>query len=116
MATPTPEGLGDKALALWSGITDQYDLRPDELRLLEDACREVDVVERLEAELATDTLTVAGSQGQPVANPLLQEIRQHRGIIARLLAGLKLTDDGSGTGERSAAARSAATARWSSGA
>lgn len=112
----TPTGLGAKAKRVWTEITSSYELRVDELRILEDACREIDLVERLEAELKGAKLIVHGSQGQPVANPLVQELRQHRGVLTRLFGALKLPDEDSGAGERSTAARTAAMARWGRGA
>lgn len=114
----SPKGLGSKAKAIWSETVDQYDLRVDELRVLEDACREADLVDRLETALDGADLIVKGSQGQPVANPLVQEIRQHRATLQRLLASLKLPDEPSGAevGQRSSSARAAANARWASGA
>lgn len=117
-AKKAPEKLGAKARALWADVTGKYDLRSDELRVLEDACREIDLVERIESELRDGDLVVRGSQGQPVASPLVQEVRQHRAVLARLLGSLKLPDDegGAGEGSQSAAARSAAAARWGRGA
>lgn len=112
-----PEGLGSKALVVWSEVSDAYDLRVDELRVLEDACREIDLIERLEAELRGAELIVVGSMGQPVANPLVQELRQHRGVLARLLGWLKLPDEEApAKGNASASARQAAMARWGRGA
>ena len=110
---PAPARLGAKAKALWSNVTGTYELRADELRVLEDACREVDLVELLEKELAGASLVVKGSQGQPVANPLVQEIRQHRQVVKSLLGSLKLPDeDGRAQASRSSQARAAAQARW----
>lgn len=112
-----PEGLGDKALVVWSEIAGNYELRIDELRVLEDACREIDLIERLEAELVHADLMVTGSMGQPVASPLVQELRQHRGVLARLLGWLKLPDEEApAKGNASASARQAAMARWGRGA
>lgn len=118
MNTPQPpEGLGEKALVIWTEISSGYDLRIDELRVLEDACREIDLIERLEDELRGAELVVNGSMGQPVASPLVQELRQHRGVLARLLGWLKLPDEESpAAGGRSASARQAAMARWGRGA
>lgn len=117
VSSVSPPNLGDEALRIWSEITGTYRLRPDELRVLEDACREVDLIERLEVEVRTGTLMVKGSQGQPVANPLVQEIRQHRQVVKSLLGTLKLPDeDGRQAEGRSASARSAANARWRRGA
>lgn len=116
-----PAKLGTKARGLWAAVTKTYDLRVDELRVLEDACREIDLIERLEGELREAKLVVKGSMGQPVANPLVQELRQHRGVLARLLAGLKLPDSEDGraaaaAADRSSSAREAAHARWRRGA
>ncbi len=115
----SPKGLGTKARRLWVDVTKTYALRADELRVLEDACREVDLIERMEEELARDDaeLVVRGSMGQDVAAPLLQELRQHRSVVARLLGSLKLPDEDSALGEsRAPSARAAATARWGRGA
>jgi hypothetical protein len=114
---PAPAKLGAKARRIWRSITDTYELRADELRVLEDACREVDLIERLEEALDGADLIVHGSQGQPVANPLVQELRQHRGTLKALLGSLKLPDeDGRQAESRSSSARAAAQARWRRGA
>ena len=113
-----PEALGPAGLKIWSAVVAEYDLRPDELRILEDACREATLIDRLHHELQGAPLLVKGSMGQQVASPLVQEVRQHRATFAQLMARLKLEDlDGStGAGERAARARSAAQARWRRGA
>jgi hypothetical protein len=116
LKTKTPTGLKPGGKRLWSSIVDEFDLRADELRVLEDACRESDLVDALQAELAKGALTVLGSQGQPVANPMVAELRQHRAVFQRLVASLKLpeSDDGrSAAAQRSTSARAAANARWS---
>lgn len=109
----TPANLGDEARKLWIGITKQFELRPDELRILEDACRAIDVVERLEEEFEGSDTMVKGSMGQLVASPLLTELRQYRALIAQLLKKLNLPDeDGRQAESTSSAARKAANARW----
>jgi hypothetical protein len=110
LSSTAPKGLGESGRKLWSDITGTYQLRPDELRNLEDACREADWVDRLEVDLEGADLTVRGSQGQPVANPLLQEVRQHRQLLRGHLASLKLPDGESAGGEN--AGRALANARW----
>lgn len=119
MANTRPSGLGAKSRRVWDDITGSFDLRADELRVLEDCCREIDLIERLEEALAGSDLLVEGSMGQPVASPLVQEVRQHRGTLARLFASLKLPEDVGAAGqaqqERSSAARKAAQARWGTG-
>lgn len=112
-----PTNLGAKAKRLWSDISGAYELRADERRILEDACREIDIIERLEREFRDADTMVKGSMGQLVASPLLQELRQHRAVAARLLGMLKLPDeDGRAQESVSNAARKAANARWGRGA
>ena len=118
-----PDGLLAGGRQMWDDIMAAYELRFDERRILEDACHEVDLIDRLERALRKAPLQVDGSMGQPVSNPLIQEIRQHRNTLAGLLAKLKLADTGAGEDEapqagdvvsatRSTAARAAANARW----
>lgn len=111
-----PDHLAESGRKIWAAVTERYDLRADELRILEDACSEADVIDLLRGELATSGLTARGSMGQPVANPLLSEIRQHRTVLGSLMRQLKLPEDGDegrDAGERSSKAREAAQARWS---
>lgn len=89
-----PVELGVRGSELWRSVLEDHELRPDEMRVLEDACREVDLIELLEDGLRGAPLTARGSQGQPVANPLIQEIRQHRALVVRLLGSLKLRSEG----------------------
>ncbi|MBP2341112.1 hypothetical protein JOF41_007366 [Saccharothrix coeruleofusca] len=119
MANSRPANLGAKARAVWDDITGSFDLRADERRVLEDCCREIDLIERLEAELRGADLVVQGSMGQPVSSPLVTEIRQHRSTLARLFAALKLPEDAGSADQaaqdRSSSARKAAQARWGTG-
>ena len=112
--TATPKGLQAKGRRFWRDITSRYELRVDELRLLEDACREIDLIERLEDALIDAPLVAKGSMGQPVASPLVQEVRQHRSVLSSLLIKLKLPDEEGkpATGELVTNARAAAMARW----
>lgn len=117
MATPKiPANLSAAGTALWTSIVPAYELRPDELRILHDACREADIVQRLEDELDGSPLMVTGSQGQLVASPLVSEVRQHRTVLSGLLKALKLPDSPSTAKQKSAhtsqQARAAARARW----
>ena len=114
--TAVPAHLGAQGKRLWRQIVSAYKLRPDEVRLLVDACREADLVERLEVELRDSPLMVKGSQGQLVASPLVSEVRQHRVALSGLLRALKLPDSDQDAQTRAAAdsdrARAAARARW----
>ena len=122
MATRAPQApakLGAKAKKIWTDTVKKYDLRTDELRLLEDACREVDTVERLQKDIdAKDfKLRAKGSMGQPVIAPELDAIVKHRAAYQRAMLSLKLPEDEDKAAEqRSTSARDAANARWRKGA
>ena len=119
MATPqAPAGLGPKAKRIWKETLATYELRADELRILEDACREVDLIERMEAELGDSPLIVKGSMGQPAPSPLVTELRQHRNTYRSLIKALGLPEetDSAQAQKRSVTARAAAQARWRKGA
>jgi hypothetical protein len=60
---------------------------------LEDACRLADRIDQMETTLAESEtgLMVKGYQGQPVAHPLLGEIRQSRQLRAQTLARIRVT-------------------------
>ncbi len=110
-----PKSLSVGGRSLWAGVVEKYDLRVDELRVLEDACHEVDLIDLMVAGMKGKPLVVDGSKGTPVVNPLLPELRQHRNILKSLMQSLKLPEDGDAEGaaaERSTKARAAANARW----
>jgi hypothetical protein len=101
----------------------KYEFRPDELRILEDCCAEIDLIDDLASRQRGAERVVKGSMGQPVINPLISELRQHRATLATLLGKLQLPDDDAGSVSdsvpgsrvRSTAARHAANARWRGG-
>jgi len=109
---PTPADLADSGARMWREISTRWALRPDELRILEDACREADLIDDLATAARGADKLVRGSQGQLVINPLISELRQHRATLASLTAKLALPDE-NGAEARSTAARKAAAARWS---
>jgi len=115
-----PTKLGASGKALWSSIIPAYDLRPDEVRILTDACREADLIARLQDALESADLVTRGSMGQEVASPFVSEIRQHRTVLANLLKSLKIPDSPATAARKKAhvsdQARAAARSRWGSGA
>jgi hypothetical protein len=113
---PAPAGLSKAGSALWRTIASKYQLRPDELAVLEDACRTADTIAALESAWAEDgtPMTTRGSMGQLVIHPLIGELRAQRNARAALLRQLKLPDDPTGevaTNQN----RDAATASWQPG-
>lgn len=113
---PIPRGLKAHGRSLWRRITGDFELREDEITVLEAACRTFDTIARLDAELVDAPLTVPGSAGQLREHPLLSEVRQQRALLARLLHQLHLPDsEALGAyrgGQRSTQARAAAAKRW----
>lgn len=123
MAKPrAPRNLGQAGSRLWKDVTGPYDLRPDELNVLESACREADLSATLQQVIDAPDFEIytTGSMGQRVIDPVISEVRQHRATMQRLLAALKLPDSpgasaGRSTEDISAAARRAANVRWGNG-
>ena len=90
-----PERIKGAGRELWDRIRDEgYFLRSDEIDLLEQIAHCRAIVELLEKQVddvfETKELFVMGSQGQPVTNPLLSELRQYRAQFAKLVQQLKL--------------------------
>ena len=117
MTAPNPpSNLGERGLALWDSIIPTYELKPDEIQILTDACREADLVERLRVALEAGDLISTGSMGQDVPAPTLSEIRQHRALLSNLLKALKIPESPASASRKntrtSEQARMAARARW----
>lgn len=117
MAKPKPPAsLSDAGKALWTEIVAKYDLRVDELAVLESACKTGDMIATLDKEwdaLGKPFLT-RGSMGQDVIHPLIGERRAQQSQLARLLGLLKLPDEATG-GAATNPARAAADSRWKHG-
>ncbi|WP_226366642.1 hypothetical protein [Pseudonocardia sp. ICBG162] len=73
-----PDDFGTSGSHSWDAVTDDelnLVLRPDEWPLLVEACRNLDLIDVLRAEFASDPrYIVKGSTGQPVINPLVKHI------------------------------------------
>ncbi|MGU3502411.1 hypothetical protein [Mycobacterium sp. C31M] len=92
MTLSKPRGLRYQGGKLWDRITAEYDLElfPDRARILEDACKTADWIQKLDAEAKNAPLTVLGSMRQPVINPLIAQVQTERDRLARLLDRIKL--------------------------
>lgn len=110
-----PSGLKKRGAKFWGDIAGNYDLSGSELEILTETCRILDRLELLNADIEERGATVAGSQGQEVLNPSLQEARQQEVILHRLLVALAIPDEETGEtirGARSQAAQAANDTRW----
>jgi hypothetical protein len=106
-----PGTAGEKFRAV---VLENYELREDEVLLLDQAAATLDTIEALDAALLGAPLTVPGSLGQQREHPLLSECRQQRAALARLLKQLELESEAGVTqaGRRSMAGRALARQRW----
>ena len=114
MSTPRPpQSLSAAGRRLWRGVVGAYELSPAEMELLRQACRTVDLLDRLDVELLDEPLTVTGSTGQPRSNPLLASSAEQRRTLEGLMRDLALPMPNEVEGRRrSPAAAAAAQARW----
>ena len=106
-----PASLSDAGKALWADVVAKYDLRPDELRTLEDACAASDMLAELMSawnDLGRPYIT-RGSMGQEVEHPLIGSIDKQRKARQAFIKQLKLPDDGGGKSNQQ---RDAAQSRW----
>jgi len=85
-----PDGLEASGRELWLSIVGPYEPETHERLLLLQACRCADRLDRLAVEEVAGPITVAGRQGDPIANPALVEARQQSLAFARMLASLRL--------------------------
>lgn len=111
---PAPKGLraGGPGRKLWRAVREEYSLRPDEVEMLSMACATVDQLEDLRAALDGEPLTMVGQRGSTVAHPLLDEVRRHSALVARLLEGLGLDEADRDPSAASNAGRALASTRW----
>lgn len=117
MSKPNPpESLEAVGRALWRDVVAKYDLRVDELAVLEAACKTADMIATLDKEWAAlgKPFMTRGSMGQDVIHPLIGERRTQQAALARFLGILKLPDEASGEVNTNPA-RAAAASRWKHG-
>lgn len=108
-----PDSLGEPGVALWDSIAGKYELRPDELAILEGASRAADMVAHLERAWSDEgcPMYTKGSMGQLVEHPAPKGIRSWQAAQDSALARLKLPDDPT-AGAPANQQRSAAQTRW----
>jgi hypothetical protein len=108
-----PAGLGEAGRRFWREMAAAYEFAPAELETLRQACRVVDVLARIDEELAVADVVSVGSRGQPVRHPLLEASADQRALLDQLLRALSLPMPDEDVGRRRSPQQvSAAQARW----
>ncbi|MFB7666860.1 hypothetical protein ACFC1R_23415 [Kitasatospora sp. NPDC056138] len=79
--------LSVTALDLWKSVNADYELTPQERRLLLEICRTSDTLDALDADVQRNGVMRANK-----VNPAVVELRQTRIAFARLNAALALPD------------------------
>lgn len=91
-----PDGLGPSGSRFWDEITSDalnLVLRPDEYRLLDQACRQLDLIDTLAERFTEDpNYVVKGSTGQPVINPLIAMTDKAIARFQSLVRALQIPD------------------------
>jgi hypothetical protein len=109
-------------------VTEEFELAPGELLIMEAVCRTSDELAKLE-KLAAEVLEAGepfreNNAGAHRPHPVFEEVRRHRVLLERHAATLKLphlaVDSGTKTAHKPASlasvrARKAAQARWKKG-
>ena len=113
VAPTPPAGLSPRAASFWAKSAADFELTDGEAELLAEAAYLLTEIDGLRNALARDGLTVAGASGQPRVHPAVNEVRQHRMALMRLLKALDLpAEDEHPESQTSKDARAAANARW----
>ena len=112
-----PVILRTRGKALWIELQEKFEFDPQDVQLLLETCRTLDVIDSLSQSMDTDGVMIVGSQGQMVLNSAVAELRQQQAAFARLVGHLNLLDVelGQAISARSRAAKTAGQARWREG-
>jgi hypothetical protein len=107
-----PTGLGAAGRGLWRQVMTGFELDPAEMATLEQACRTVDLLGRIDVELSAD-VTAEGSMGQVRAHPLLRSRTELCTLLDAQLRSLCLPVGDESEGRyRPLSARATAVRRW----
>lgn len=83
---------GEAAEAFWRRVVVRWELRTDELRILQDACVQLALVDRLQYEADRSDVLIEGSRGQLRPNPIFDAVRQHRLALTNILKSLNIPE------------------------
>ncbi|MGC4151510.1 MAG: hypothetical protein QM628_00330 [Propionicimonas sp.] len=97
---PPPDSLGAGGRALWNGIANSFELMPEQLVQLEEACRAKDRLDKLDLVLRGDvdvwTSIAYDHDGEPISlnvAPALVQANATANLLKQLLAALRLPDE-----------------------
>ena len=109
-----PAGLRARGRRFWKDTLDEFELSESEVQILVEVCRTLDNLDALNDVVGEQGATTEGSQGQTVVHPALQEVRQQRANLHRLIAALGLPDDDGGSVRSALSLRSISgnSSRW----
>lgn len=88
-----PNGLKARGKRFWAEILEEFELSNAEMTILHEACRCLDRLDALTAQITADGVTTTGSMGQIVVHPAVQEARQQQLALDRLIRALGLPPD-----------------------
>lgn len=112
-APRAPKDLATGGKRLWNRVQRDFELADHEESVLLQACRIVDLLDRLQAAMASEDVVVDSPQGKKT-NPAVVEFRQQALALAKCMASLRIPfgDDETQPQQRSGARRaSLSTAR-----
>lgn len=114
MATTPPRVLEAAGRKFWREVTGTYQLRTDELRTLESACRALDLIAQVTAEWEQlgRPFTSTGSMGQLVEHPLLGTMDKAQKAYELYVKRLALPDVVDDAANKPNQQREAAQTRW----
>jgi hypothetical protein len=107
-----PRGLGPRGRAFWRAAWERFEFAAHEAALLTEACRQLDLVEALQAAVDERGTMIVNRYGAPVVNPAVGALRAARAELRAQLASLNWPEECEVAGGRHVAASKAARHRW----
>jgi P27 family predicted phage terminase small subunit len=89
----TPPELGRAGSELWRTVMGRYVIEESHAQLLKLACLAADSAESMRGQIKKEGATIIGSQGQPVAHPLIAAEGAAQKRVAAFLKQLGLFDE-----------------------
>lgn len=87
-----PKGLSASSRAFWKKVNQEYLLEDHALRILEQACFCMDRIAQDQETVEREGRTYTDRYNQPKLHPCVEDERQQRNLLIRLLRELRLED------------------------